>query len=243
VVPTRGRTAAVDSKNRAYDQLRTLLLGGEVRPGQRLSHRSLAKDLGLSRSPVREALLALEAEGLIEHRPQSGVYLREVSPQELEELYDMRERIEPYAAERAARMADTAQIANLRRVCDEFRELVSQRDFDRWLDGPENRRRLSALDREFHSTILAASKNRVAQRFFENAQILSLVVSWNFMKTDSATLAARAIMTAKEHRLIYDAIRKREPAKAEKLMRTHVGGMKHRVLDSIFHPAAGKKRR
>lgn len=243
MVPARGRPPAVESKAQAYDQLRTLLLGGEVRPGQRLSHRSLAKDLGLSRSPVREALLALEAEGLIEHRPQSGVYLREVSPQELEELYDMREAIEPYAAERAARMADTVQVTNLRRACDAFHELVSQRNFERWLDAPESRRRLSALDRDFHTTILAASKNRVAQRFFENAQILSLVVSWNFMKTDSATLAARATLTAKQHRQIYDAIRKHEPAKAQRLMRTHVGGMKHRVLESIYHPAAGAERR
>lgn len=61
---TRGRTDA--SKGEAYARLRSMLLGGEVRPGQRLSHRALAKDLGLSRSPVREALLALEAEGIIE---------------------------------------------------------------------------------------------------------------------------------------------------------------------------------
>ena len=236
MVPARSRPRAVESKADAYQQLRTLLLGGEVRPGQRLSHRSLAKDLGLSRSPVREALLALEAEGLIEHRPQSGVYLRDVSPQELEELYDMRELLEPYAAERAARMADTAQLAVLRRVCDEFAELVTRRDFERWLDAPENRRRLSTLDREFHTTILAAANNRVARRFFENAQVLSLVVSWNFMKADSATLAARAIPTAKQHREIYEAIRKRDPAKAAKLMRAHVGGMKERVLDSLHHP-------
>jgi len=75
----------------------------------------------------------------------------------------------------------------------------------------------------------------VARRFFENAQILSLVVSWNFMKADSATLAARAILKAKQHREIYEAIRKRDPAKAAKLMRAHVGGMKERVLDSLYH--------
>ena len=61
MVPARGRTRTVEAKSDAYQQLRTLLLGGEVRPGQRLSHRSLARDLGLSSSPVRKALLALEA--------------------------------------------------------------------------------------------------------------------------------------------------------------------------------------
>jgi DNA-binding GntR family transcriptional regulator len=232
-VPTRSRRKSVGVKANAYDELRNLLLGGDVRPGQRLSHRSLAKDLGLSRSPVREALLALEAEGLIEHRPQSGVYLREVSPRELEELYDMREIIEPYAAERAARMADTAQLEYLRRTCDEFTEIVGRRDLERWLDAPANRFRLSSLDREFHTTILTASNNRIARRFFENAQVLSLVVSWNFLNADSGTLAARAIPTAKQHRAINDAIRRREPSKAAKLMRGHIRGMKKRVIESI----------
>ena len=64
MVPVR----VIENKSTAYKEVRKLLLGGEVHPGQRLSHRSLAKDLGLSRSPVREALLQLEAEGFIEHR-------------------------------------------------------------------------------------------------------------------------------------------------------------------------------
>ena len=226
MVPAR----AIENKSAAYREVRKLLLGGEVRPGQRLSHRSLAKDLGLSRSPVREALLQLEAEGLIEHRPQSGVYLREVSLQELEELYDMREVIEPYAAERAARLATTAQIENLRITCDELSEIAERPALVRWLEASENRRRLSTLDIEFHSTILAASNNRIARQFFENAQIISLVVSWNHLKTDSAILAKRVAPTAKQHREIYDAIKKRDPAGAKRRMRSHISGMAKRVL-------------
>jgi DNA-binding GntR family transcriptional regulator len=233
VVPSRTRGKDIDSKGEAYHRLRSILLGGEVRPGQRLSHRALAKDLGLSRSPVREALLALEAEGIIEHRPQSGVYLRDVSPQELEELYDMRELIEPYAAGRAARMATAAQLSQMRRVSEEFTALVKRKDFTGWLDAPENRRRLSTLDSDFHTTILAAAGNRVARRFFENSEVLSLVVSWNFLQADAATLAARAVPTAKQHGEIYESIRKRNPKLAARLMLAHVSGMKVRVLDTI----------
>ena len=221
---------SVEQKDDAYARLRSLLLGGEVRPGQKLSHRTLAKDLGLSRSPVREALLALEGEGLIEHRPQSGVYLREIGPRELDELYDMRVLVEPYAAERAARLADASHLERLDRVCDEFVEVIGYPNFDQWIMIPENRRRLSALDREFHATILAAADNAVARGFFENAQVLSLVVSWNFMQADAATLADRANHTAHEHAEIHDAIRRRDPAKAADLMRAHVAGMKNRVL-------------
>lgn len=214
-----------------------MLLGGEVRPGQKLSHRMLAKDLGLSRSPVREALLALEAEGLVEHRPQSGVYLRDFGPRELAELYDMRLLIEPYAAERAARLADATQLARLKQACDEFAELVGRRDIRRWIDAPEHRRRLSTLDSDFHAAVLAAADNRLARRFFEANQILSLVVSWNFLKSDAAALAARAIPTAKQHREIYEAIRGRDAAKAARLMRKHIAGMKRRVLAACERPA------
>ena len=229
MVPAR----VIENKSTAYREVRKLLLGGEVQPGQRLSHRSLAKDLGLSRSPVREALLQLEAEGLIEHRPQSGVYLREVSPQELEELYDMREVIEPYAAERAARLASPAQLEQLGAVCNEFMVIAKQPGLGEWLESAKNRRRLSTLDIDFHSTVLAAAHNRVARRFFENAQIISLVVSWNHFKTDSAILAKRVAPTAKQHREIYDAIKKRDPVKARKLMRAHISGMSKRVLADI----------
>jgi DNA-binding GntR family transcriptional regulator len=229
VVPAR----VIENKSTAYREVRKLLLGGEVHPGQRLSHRSLAKDLGLSRSPVREALLQLEAEGIIEHRPQSGVYLCEVSPQELEELYDMREVIEPYAAERAARLASPAQLEQLRDVCDEFTAIAKQPKLVEWLESAKNRRRLSTLDIDFHSTILAAAHNRVARRFFENAQIISLVVSWNHFKTDSVVLAKRVAPTVKQHREIYDAIKKHDPVAARKLMRAHVSGMAKRVLTDI----------
>ncbi len=226
MVPVR----VIENKSTAYREVRKLLLGGEVQPGQRLSHRSLAKDLGLSRSPVREALLQLEAEGVIEHRPQSGVYLRDVSPQELEELYDMRELIEPYAAERAARLASPAQIEQLRAVCDEITAIAKQPGLAQWLESAKNRRRMSMLDIEFHAAILAAAQNRVARRFFENAQIISLVVSWNHLKTEPDVLAKRVVPTAKQHREIFEAIKKRDPVKASKLMRSHISGMSKRVL-------------
>lgn len=221
------------SKSDAYVEVRKMILGGEVRPGQRMSHRSLARDLGLSRSPVREALLQLEAEGLIEHRPQSGVYLREVSPQELQELYDIREALEPYAAERAARLADIGQIDRLRVICAEFNEISRRIDLESWLTFSENRRRLSTLDREFHAIILAASGNRVARTFFENAQILALVFSWNFMKTSPVVLASRVAPTARQHQQIYEAIATRDPLAAGKQMRNHVAAGSKRVMAGI----------
>ena len=86
----------------AYRSLRQMILDGRVRPREKLSHRTLSKSLGIGRSPVRDALLQLEAEGLIEHRPSSGIYLREITLQELDGIYEMRIVNETHAAGRAA---------------------------------------------------------------------------------------------------------------------------------------------
>ena len=78
-----------DLTARAYREVRRMIVEGAVLPRQRLSHRNLSRDLGIGRSPVRDALLQLEAEVLIEHRPSSGIYLREITPRELECIYEI----------------------------------------------------------------------------------------------------------------------------------------------------------
>lgn len=217
----------------AYAEIRNFLLDGDVRPGQRLSHRLLAKELNLSRSPVREALLQLEAEGLIEHRPQSGVYLREISPRDLRELYEIRETMEPHAAEQAARLATVAQRERLGQICDDVAAIADRQDLTDWLENAGHRRRLSSLDREFHAVILTAAGNRIARQFFETAQVLSLVFSWNHMQVSIDRLAKRVAPTAKQHRRIEQAIRKGEPVAARKAMKAHIGSMARQILSSL----------
>ena len=116
---------------------------------------------------------------------------------------------------------------------DEIAEIAKRPDLVRWLGVSENLRRISTLDREFHATILSASQNQIAWQFFETAQILALVVSWNFTKVEPSVLAKRVGPTAKQHRAIYDAIKKRQPMQARKLMRAHISGMAKRIMSSI----------
>lgn len=230
MIPTE---AARPAGSDAYAEVRSFLLDGDVRPGQRLSHRLLAKELNLSRSPVREALLRLEAEGLIEHRPQSGVYLREISPRDLRELYEIRETLEPHAAEQAARLATASQRTRLGEICDEVAAIASRPDLPEWLKQASHRRRLSRLDREFHAVILTAAGNRIAKQFFETAQVLSLVFFWNHMQVPTDRLARRVPPTAKQHRRIEQAIRQADPKAARRAMKSHIAGMSRRILASV----------
>jgi GntR family transcriptional repressor for pyruvate dehydrogenase complex len=218
-----------DLTARAYREVRRMIVEGEVRPRQRLSHRNLSRDLKIGRSPVRDALLQLEAEGLIEHRPGSGIYLREISPQELECIYDLRIINEPYLAGRAALYASVRQIAILRRICDEMTAMARKPDLAKWFAKLDNRRRFCRLDLEFHATILEASGNPVAVRIFGNAQVLALTFAWDLGHGSPEWFAEIMGRTSMGHRAIFEAIRRRDPDAARQKMADHVGWARHEV--------------
>ncbi len=108
-----------------YQALRSAILGGRIPPGGQLRERDISTDLGISRSPLREALTRLEEEGLIERIPYRGAFVVEVSPQEVAEIASIRLLVEPYAGELALdalrgpeRPALTQTIEDLRRATD-----------------------------------------------------------------------------------------------------------------------------
>ena len=215
-------SATEDLTAKAYRSLRRMIVEGRVQPRQRLSHRTLSKDLGIGRSPVRDALLHLEAEGLIEHRPNSGIYLRELTARELECIYELRLVNEPYAAEKAADRAEAAQLATLRRLCDEMTVIAKKPDLVKWFAKVEHRRRFCRLDMEFHATVLEASGNPIAVKLFGNAQLLAMTFAWDLGHGRPEWFAEIVERTAAGHRAVFDAIRARDPAAARKKMLEHV---------------------
>ena len=88
----------------AYDSLRTMILGGEVRPGERLGERELARRIRVSRTPLREALGRLERDGLAINKPGMGYFALEFDAKVIDELYEFRELLEVHAARAAARL-------------------------------------------------------------------------------------------------------------------------------------------
>ena len=211
-----------DLTARAYREVRRMIVEGAVLPRQRLSHRILSRDLGIGRSPVRDALLQLEAEGLIEHRPSSGIYLREITPRELECIYELRLINEPYAAEKAAQFAEARHMAALRRICDEMTDIAKKADKKSWFASAENRRRFCRLDMEFHATMLEASGNPIAVKLFGNAQLLAMTFAWDLGHGKPEWFAEIVERTAAGHKAVFDAIRARDPAAARKKMLEHV---------------------
>src|SRR4051812_47800858 len=109
----------------AYDGLRRMVARGQLAPGSRLVNRTLAKSLKVSQTPVREAIGRLISEGVAELVPGAGAFVRRVELDDLMQLYDLRELIEPFAAGAAAKNASEYERASLAETCADWRDLVS----------------------------------------------------------------------------------------------------------------------
>ena len=223
----------LDLTAQAYRTLREMILDGKVTTHRRLSHRNLSRDLGIGRSPVRDALLQLEAEGLIEHRPSSGIYLREISSSELEQIYELRAVNEPFAAERAASFATAAQVARMRRICDAMKSIAGKPDRTEWFATIEHRAEFCRLDWEFHSAVLEASGNAMLAKLLSNAQILALTFAWDLEHGSATWFASIVRETERLHRQVFEAIRRHDPATARRAMEEHIGWARLEIPEHV----------
>jgi DNA-binding GntR family transcriptional regulator len=188
-----------------YRALRQGIVHGRLAPGERLRSDALATELRVSRTPVREALRKLEAEGLVEHAG-SRLVVRALSEQDLTELFYVREALEGMAARLAAENATPSEIAEIRELLDDM-EAVRRRG------ALEPLRQLTG---EFHQLVARASHNN------RLAQALTTLLD-NVRKIQTSTLfgEGRAVQALQEHRDLMAAIAAHDGDRAEMLARAH----------------------
>jgi len=191
----------------AYKALRQAILGRKISPGQKLVVRVLAEDLGLSPTPVKEALSALEREGLVVAVPHRGYFVLEPRLEDVREIYSLREVLEGLAARLAVENDGKALLRKLERLFSKQREAADQGDIDTYGD----------LDLAFHRTFWEASgsKRLLAAAETIDGQIRMLISS-------SAAIPGRLPQSRAEHEAILQAVRDKDPQAAEAAMRTHV---------------------
>lgn len=189
----------------AYERLIAEIRTGQLKPGDRLTETDLATRLGISRTPVREAIRALEADGLVDHQPRAGARIRKLDYAEVTELYEMRVVLEGTAARFAARAAYDSELAELEEITA---------DMAAALDDPE---RLYHANRHFHSVLLNAARNRFLIRSVEAVQKTLLILGRSTLEE-----ADRARGAISEHRAILSALRAHDGDAAEAAMRTHI---------------------
>lgn len=132
------------------DELRAMIMRGDLKPGERLLEDRLADRLGVSRNPVREAIRALEGTGLVEVLPRRGAYVSQLDNDRIHQLLELRALLEGFAAERAATNRTDADLERLQKLIDEGRRASKENDVVR----------AAACHREFHRAIERASGNQ-----------------------------------------------------------------------------------
>lgn len=207
----------------ATERLRHLILIGKYGPGQRLREEELANDLTVSRTPVRQALMKLEAEGMVEIVPRRGATVCSFSVNEVWQIYDLRAVLEGHAARRAARRIHERDLGNMRKAIEEF----EQYEFGGH-DQEQQVRWLVKCNQEFHGSVVAASGNQKLELLLQRTvevPLLFKAVAWY-------TPYERSIANY-HHQQILWALEEGDEERAEILMREHVYEGRDRVIRAL----------
>ena len=207
---TGSAASLIDS---VYDRLRDLILANELRGGQKLVDRDLAERLGVSRTPVREALGRLTMMGLVEARSRRGYYVRQYSAEQMTDLYEFRKILEVNAARLAAQHASPAHQREFQSLLLESEKLTAD---------PENRAKTVEIDLQIHDLIARASGNASLHEAIHNLidKVTRLIwVDW----LDASTADPVSIAAAhREHKALLLSILEKDAERAAEFMGTHI---------------------
>ncbi|MCF2531499.1 GntR family transcriptional regulator [Yinghuangia soli] len=211
----------VRAADHAYEVLRAGILDGSFGPGERLGESELADATGTSRTPVREALRRLEAEGLVEVAPHRGARVTNWTRADVAEIYDLRLILESFAAERAATRVTDADVTRLRELSAAM-EAAAAPGEDRDLE------LLARLNTEFHMLIRTAADSPRLLTMLGAVVQMPLVLT-TFHRYAESELAR----SAAHHRDLVDALEARDARWAQSAMRAHVAAAKSSLLRSL----------
>jgi len=203
-----GESSVVRTRSRAdfvYESLRDAISDGRIAGGERVREEEVARNLGVSRTPVREALQRLQQRGLLSFGPTRGLVVAQLSHQQVVELYAMREILEGSAARFAAKYATPEEIANLNQLQDQLRAAEGDDLLHKH------------LDRRFHRAVYEAAHNRYLMQMLD-----SMLDSFALLHSTTLRLPHRQRNSDEERQRIIAAIQKHDANRAEKAAREHI---------------------
>jgi DNA-binding GntR family transcriptional regulator len=203
------------------DAIRDAILRGRLRPGERLKEDVIARELAVSRTPVREAIAMLQAEGVLEAPQHRGAEVRSYSPSELEEIYDLRSILEGYAACRAAARITRPELTRLRRSCEAMEKLR-----------PDDLEHLVRENGVFHDTILdAADAGRLNSMVNQIRAVPLIYQSYAWYTREQLELSLEY------HWRVLDALENHDADRAERDMRHHLTNAREALI-AVYAQAA-----
>lgn len=214
-----GRHRDGSAAQRAYLEITDRMASGELRPGVWLREESLALSMGISRTPVREALRKLSSEGLVRFERNRGAQVVEWSHEQISEIYGLRAMVEGYVAAVAARNIGEDTLGKLEANLAEYERAIAE--------GGATRQRAAVLNNEFHSIVLEATGNESLVNLLTGVLGLPLVRR-TFLRYTERDLE-RSI---EHHRQLIEALRLKDAVSAEMIMKIHIRAAEHAVLQA-----------
>jgi DNA-binding GntR family transcriptional regulator len=202
-----------------YNHLRTKLLAGEFPPGTRLDYKKISVEMGVSTTPVREAMGKLGSEGLVELVPRAGAIVRKLGAQEAVQLYGVREAIETYAAAKAAEKISEARLQQLEGLLTKMRALITKSftTTESIMTG-ENLSEFLQSDLAFHMTIIEAAGNPRLSKLAGDSHIHTRIFGVERFGHNQELMEE----ADETHRTIFSALKKHDAAQASELVAQHI---------------------
>ncbi len=200
------------------DAIREAIIKGDLKPRERLMEIQLADELGVSRTPIREALRKLELEGFIVMIPRKGAYVSDISLKDITDVFEVRAALEGLAAGLAAERITDEEIEVMERLLAEKNECIIKQDMERLIE----------VDTRFHDMIYVSSRNDKLLPIINN-----LREQIQRYRTTSLSHPGRMQNSLIEHRALVEAIQSRDPVLARQLAQEHIENAENSMIEAI----------
>lgn len=201
-----------------FKTLRQAILKGELKPGERLMEIALAEKLGVSRTPIREAMRKLELEGLVIMVPRKGAQVANITEKDLNDVLEVRIGLENMAIEKACCLMKEEDFQKLKEAEQHFAKVLEEGDLTE----------LAEADVEFHEIIYKASNNQRLLQLLNNLREVIYRYRIEYLKDEPTRL-----LLTQEHKEIYEAIHARDAQKAKAITFTHIENQRKAIIRSI----------
>lgn len=200
------------------EAIREAIINGTLKPRERLMEIQLAEELGVSRTPIREALRKLELEGFIVMVPRKGAYVADISFKDIADVFEIRAALEALAAGLAAERITDDELDFMERLLVEKGEAIAEHDMGKLVE----------VDTKFHEAIYKASRNERLTAIINN-----LREQIQRFRTTSLAYPGRMKRSLEEHRAIVEAIQSRDVQLARQLAQEHIENAENSMIEAI----------
>lgn len=201
----------------AYEAIRKSILSGQWKIGELYNEKAIAADLGISRTPVREALLELASQDLIIFFPRRGLMVNRFSRRDVDEIFEVRKAIEMASVEKIAKTSPPFDLFEIEESLFNQRKAVKQKDYLAFMEA----------DRLFHTSFSELTNNRRIIAIMENIRDMIHV-----MGVKALSLEGRALEVIEEHQTIFEAVKRGDSDEARRTMAYHLDQSKEAVEES-----------